>query len=204
MRVLHRFIQLAKADAHGVLDSLEDRALLVKQHLRDAELELERKRRRVAELREGVERRERRRRALAEEEAALDADIALALEREEESLARFSIRRWLAKRRQAGVLATELGELGAELARLETLLAAQEDEFRALSAQAEAELHDLRAAADLKRAGFQANRACSASGGDAGVRGASVLEEEVELEWLRRTGLHGAGDAVRAAEEESR
>ncbi len=36
MRFFDRFINLAKADAHGVLDSLEDPGLVLKQCLREA------------------------------------------------------------------------------------------------------------------------------------------------------------------------
>jgi phage shock protein A len=38
-----RMTQTLRADAHGVIDALEDRVLLFKQHLREAELEVERK-----------------------------------------------------------------------------------------------------------------------------------------------------------------
>ena len=40
MKFLDRMALLVKADAHGVMDQLEERSLLVKQHLREAELEL--------------------------------------------------------------------------------------------------------------------------------------------------------------------
>ena len=38
MTFFQRFITLARADAHGMLDSLEDRSLILKQCLREAEL----------------------------------------------------------------------------------------------------------------------------------------------------------------------
>ena len=44
MRFLDRMTTLVKADAHGVIDHLEEKSLLLKQHLREAELELDRKR----------------------------------------------------------------------------------------------------------------------------------------------------------------
>ena len=44
MKILDRLTVLLKADAHGVLEQLEERSLLAKQHLREAELELSRKR----------------------------------------------------------------------------------------------------------------------------------------------------------------
>ena len=44
MNLFDRISILMKADAHGVMESLEDRSRLLKQCLRDAEAELERKR----------------------------------------------------------------------------------------------------------------------------------------------------------------
>jgi phage shock protein A len=47
MRILDRMGLMIRADAHGVMDQLEERSLLLKQHLREAELELDRKRARL-------------------------------------------------------------------------------------------------------------------------------------------------------------
>ena len=47
LRLLDRIGTLLKADAHGVVESLEERSLLLKQYLREAELELNRKRARL-------------------------------------------------------------------------------------------------------------------------------------------------------------
>ena len=47
---VQRLNRLVRADAHGLLESLEDRSLLLKQHLREAELELQRKRARLSTL----------------------------------------------------------------------------------------------------------------------------------------------------------
>ena len=35
MGIMTRLIKICKADVHGVMDQLEDKALLLKQHLRD-------------------------------------------------------------------------------------------------------------------------------------------------------------------------
>ena len=47
MKILDRMGLLMRADAHGVMDQLEERSLLLKQHLREAELELDHKRARA-------------------------------------------------------------------------------------------------------------------------------------------------------------
>ena len=48
IRLFDRIRMLLKADAHGVVESLEERSLLVKQYVREAEIELDRKRARHA------------------------------------------------------------------------------------------------------------------------------------------------------------
>ena len=49
IRLIDRMSRLVAADAHGLVESLEDRTLLLKQHLREAELELQHKRARIEE-----------------------------------------------------------------------------------------------------------------------------------------------------------
>ena len=41
MKFLDRALRMVRADAHGIMDQLEERSLLLKQHLREAELEQE-------------------------------------------------------------------------------------------------------------------------------------------------------------------
>ena len=40
MGILSRFFRICKSDIHGVMDLLEDRELLLKQHIRDMETAL--------------------------------------------------------------------------------------------------------------------------------------------------------------------
>ena len=50
MDLIDRIARLVRADAHGVVDALEERGLLLRQHLREAELEVLQKRARVDAL----------------------------------------------------------------------------------------------------------------------------------------------------------
>ncbi len=50
MGLMTRLTTLAKADAHGVVDALEDKALTLRQHVREAGAELDRKRCRIEAL----------------------------------------------------------------------------------------------------------------------------------------------------------
>jgi phage shock protein A len=166
--LFERIATLARADAHGVVEALEERALLLKQHLRDAELELVQKRGRLAglaseeeRLAEGIERR-------ARELDGLDADVALALQGDKRDLARFAIRRLLPLRRERDAMQRALAKVRATRAELEERLAEQEDAFRTLRERVHARLRE-----GEREPGAEA--------------GAGVSDEEVELELLRRT-----------------
>ena len=99
MKFLNRLAVLVKADAHGVLEQLEERSLLAKQHLREAELELNRKRARSEALEEESRRLAEEAERIEGEVVALDADVELALAGGKAELARFSVRRLLPRRR---------------------------------------------------------------------------------------------------------
>ena len=98
IRFMERMARLVRADAHGVLDQLEERSLLLKQHLREAEIELHHKRAELESLDEELRRLEEEGGRLQERIAALDEDVALALAGDKEELARFAIRRLIPQR----------------------------------------------------------------------------------------------------------
>ena len=176
-RLFDRISTLVKADAHGVVDALEERTLLVRQYLREAELELLQKRARIealveeeARLRDELER-------CQDEVKRLDEDVALALSGEKEDLARFAIRRLLPRRERAGALEAQIAEVEEARSRLAERLEAQEAEFEDLRSQARARL----ASRDLR------------SEGDDPLGAPGVNEAEVELELLRRRGPAAEG-----------
>jgi chromosome segregation ATPase len=180
MTLVQRGLTLAKADAHGVLDSLEDSALVLRQCLRDAELELTQKRQRREELERWQEQLDHARRDLASRVQELDADIHLALGQDQEDLARFSIRRLLAARQRESALAEQLAAARDEGERLALELETQERELTELRERVQTHLTEERArqqfgAAEPGREG----RACVETE-------APVHDLEVELELLRR------------------
>jgi phage shock protein A len=171
MRWFDRFATLVKADAHGVLEQLEERSLLAKQHLREAELELTRKRARCEALEEEARRTAEQAERLAAEIAALDEDVELALRGDKEELARFSLRRLLPKRRALEQLRRRGAEITDEQQRLAERLAAQE-----------AELEELRRRVRARLAAEHDTSACGP------VAELPAADEEIELELLRRRG----------------
>lgn len=193
MRFIQRFLHLASADAHGVLDSLEDRGLLLRQCLRDAELEIARKRARRDELDAALEILARQHEQLVRRGEQLDCDVKLALGRGEDELARFAIRRLLGLRKHLERLDEKVGAHREERERLADKL---DDQTRALD-----ELRDrVRQALAEERAAE--HDACDPATGESTVR-----DEEIELELLRRReaeasesaeGAEGAEREVRA------
>ncbi|MFP4030707.1 MAG: PspA/IM30 family protein, partial [Desulfococcaceae bacterium] len=88
-----RLVRLWKADLHGVMDQLEDRELLLNQHLREMETALDAREaavRRLERDRESVVEARNRRET---EIASLETDIEAALDQERDDIARFLIRR---------------------------------------------------------------------------------------------------------------
>jgi phage shock protein A len=170
LKLFDRITTLVRADAHGVVESLEERSLLLKQYLREAELELNRKRAQIETLRE-EEKRLREVLAQREEESrALDEDVALALAEEKEDLARFAIRRLLPRREEAKAAGARLEQLATEGQALAARLAEQERQFETLRTRVRTEL--------AREPSLDEPRTWLAE--------PVVTEEEVELELIRR------------------
>ncbi|RIK91106.1 MAG: hypothetical protein DCC71_25205, partial [Proteobacteria bacterium] len=127
-RLLDRIGTLLRADAHGVVDALEERSLLLKQSLREAELALLEKEARLAALGEEETRGRRRAERCREEIRALDEDVALALAGGRDDLARFAIRRLLPLRRALADLEREAPAIAAARAALADEIAAQTEQ----------------------------------------------------------------------------
>jgi phage shock protein A len=176
LKLFDRLTTLFKADAHGVIESLEERSLLLKQYLREAEIELNRKRARL----EAVHEEEKRlREALLRHEdeiRALDEDIGLALSGGKDELARFAIRRLIPRRNDVKALRAQIEQRAAEAQGLAERLAAQEAQFESLRSRVRSELVH-----------------ASDSGLPTWPGEAGVAEEEVEIELLRRRQAEGEG-----------
>ena len=178
MELFDRVSLLFKADAHGVMDQLEERSLLLKQHLREAERELTRKRARVETMEDEQRRLEDEVEHLESQVKSLDDDIDLALSGGNDDLARFAVRRLLPKRQSLESLQARIAQLGDERGRLAERLAVQECDFEELKSRVRARLAFME---QREEAG-------------AGVPEALVADEEIEFELLRRrpVGAEGA------------
>jgi phage shock protein A len=170
LKLLDRIATLLKADAHGVVESLEERSLLLKQYVREAEIELNRKRAQLEALRDEEKRLREVLTRREEESRGLDEDIALALAGGKDDLARFAIRRLLPRRSEAKAVSARLEELAPESQALAERLAEHEKQFETLRTRVRSEL--------ARETEIEASSGWLAE--------PVVAEEEVELELMRR------------------
>ncbi len=115
MGIASRLLRLCQADLNGLLDQMEDPELLLRQYLREMEAAL-------AGTRAQLERRSARRGRIARELAverdrirSMEDDIALAVSRKREDIARQRIRAVLSRRHRAEALDVRLKELSDEV-----------------------------------------------------------------------------------------
>ncbi|MEE8523670.1 MAG: PspA/IM30 family protein [Thermoanaerobaculia bacterium] len=172
MSLMKRWTTLIRADAHGVVDALEDKALVLRQHLRDASAELDRKRCRITALAAEGQDLEKEADRSARRIEALDRDVAMALAEGQEDLARYAIKRLLPLRHGAEELERRRTAVKDELAELGERLAEQEAEYQLLESRVQGHL----ACLEREREGGCGTLA----------RELVVTDEDVEIELLRR------------------
>jgi phage shock protein A len=186
MSFFRRIQTSLSADAHGLVDAIEDEALLLKQHLRDAEAEVLRKRARARELeaeqkRLGVE----RERALVEK-ARASQDVDLAIEQGRDDLSRYALKQLLTQKSLLERIDTRSARASDELKELEQVLGAQQLALEELRARVQAFLSDRES-------------------GHVQAALTPVTEEQIELELLRRKrdaeGARGTSHVSMAAAE---
>ena len=173
-----RFTTLLRADAHGVIDALEDRALLLRQHLREARQAVEAKRAGLAGLEAEIREAETKGQVQTERIANLERSIELALAEEREDLARFAIKKLLPVR-----------ETQARGERRHRALVEERERMAEALAEQEEALVDLEARVRAKLAGL------GVEGGADGEGAVLVTEDDVELELLRRRSAAPQGAA---------
>jgi len=167
IRLIHRINRLVAADAHGLVESLEDRALLLKQHLREAELELQHKRARAEALAEDERRIAETAKRLEDALSRNEQDAQLALAEDRDDLARFSIRKLIPLQRELSALSARSQELADERVRICQKLESQQAEFERLRTRVRAQLDSPEPPSDT-------------------AVEPTVADEEVEMELLRR------------------
>ena len=179
MAIMTRIIRLCKADLHGVLDSIEDQGLLLKQHLRDMEAALRHKKAQLTSL-DCTRRQMRSELEKTEAETIrVETDLTLALQNGKENIARMLVRRLLLHNRRREVLARQVTGVESDRGELQTRLTEQELQYQQLQ---------LRASAFLQPAAQPGAGSASPPEDGCGYD-SEPSEAEIELELLRRQGI---------------
>ena len=125
MAIIARIVKILKADIHGVMDQLEDRGLLLKQHLRDMEEALNCKQ---AKLRKMTARHNQGQKDLSgykQQWEALDHDLTVAVRKNKDDIARMIIRKMKPLENLSDELTCHLKTLDEELIELNSHLQQQ-------------------------------------------------------------------------------
>ena len=93
MAIFARLIKIFKADIHGVMDHLEDRGLLLKQHLRDMEDALYHKEDTLAKITALRDQGQQDLAGYKQQMEALEHDLTVAVRKERDDIARMLIRK---------------------------------------------------------------------------------------------------------------
>lgn len=167
MTLFRRIRDSFRADAHGIVDALEDEALLLKQCLRDAEEEVQRKRARLLQLEADWKRFGADRERAQKEGERAERDVELALAQDREDLARYALKHVLTQKNLTERIGIRMAESAEEQRDLGATLQAQQVALDELRARVQA---------------FLARR----DSGQPEVSVAPVSDEQIELELMRR------------------
>ncbi len=136
MGIMTRMFRLCKADAHGVMDQLEDKGLLLKQYLREMQASLGNREQQVSELTRRISRLAGQIVRYVEEMDKLERDLTLALGKGKDDIARMLIRRRRALATASSSLKDQVETLTQEKTQLSETLAHQRLQYETLSAKA--------------------------------------------------------------------
>jgi len=93
MGIMTRIVKIFKADIHGVMDQLEDQGLLLKQHLRDMEETLNLKEVKLNKMFVTRKQAQQEYDKYQQQSEALEQDLAVAIQKSKDDIARMLIRK---------------------------------------------------------------------------------------------------------------
>jgi phage shock protein A len=184
MSFFERFRTTLRADANGLIDAIEEPSLMLKQHLRDAELAVQHKQSQLTQLEAEAKRLDMERKRAEADRARLERDAELSLAKDREDLARYALRLLLPKLRLTERIDARLVAIGEERQALQNKLEAQA-----------VALEELRGRVQAYVAGNEAG-SC-----EAGLE--PVTDEQIEIELLRRKAAKTAASERAAAEPDA-
>lgn len=183
MSIMTRFIRLWKADLHGVMDQMEDPSLLLGQHLREMEAALAEKTSDLGRLNQALKETRLEDERCIREADRIEMDLAAAIDKERDDIARFLIRRLKPLRTHQEAIRQHIRQLEDETSEADAALGEQRRQYERLRLRAKTFFRDaesLRGATEDP--GFM---------GEESFREPS--DEEVEIELVRRKDKHREG-----------
>ncbi len=174
MGIASRILRLCKADLHGVMDQLEDRELLLKQYLREMEEALATTMAQRDHLKARWERVTHDLSLQRDAVQTMEKDIALAVAREKDDIARMLIRRKYPLAQGVVRLVAHRKRLAAEIEAIDATCTRQAGALEQLRQRADVVSRDRRAGHEGSLVDPGANR-----------RPTEPCDEEIELELLQ-------------------
>jgi phage shock protein A len=138
MGIWSRIIRICKADLHGVMDHIEDRDLLLKQHLREMQAAMAAGQARIGQLEEAARTAQRHLAGYDQQLQAVEGDLDRAVIRDKDDIARLLIRKRRSLEQCAENLENRIRDLTGALADARERLAVQTMTYDALRLRAAA------------------------------------------------------------------
>jgi phage shock protein A len=185
MAIIARIVKIFKADIHGVMDRLEDRRLLLKQHLRDMEEVLLCKEAKLRQMKASHNQKQKDLADYRQRWEALDHDLTVALHKNRDEIARMLLRKMKPLENMSEKLTRHLEALNEEMIQFKSHLKQQRLRYEQLKYRSTEYLRRTRMQQWEKNLVVP----FSADGCD------TPTDEEIELELLKRKEVRVADSA---------
>jgi len=183
MGILSRVVRLCKADLHGVMDQMEDKELLLRQHLREMRAVIAGRQTRIDQLEGVMGMAQRDLSRYHKQVQALEEDLDRAVARDQDDIARRLIRKLHPMRQCVASMETRIGDHTNELAQEQARLAAQTMAY-----------DDMRQrVAAVQERSRRADGILEAVKIGGAIRSQEPSEEEIEWELMQRKEAAGSG-----------
>lgn len=136
MTVITRIIRLWKADFNGLMDELEDKALLLKQHLREMEEELEKNKVRFEVQEQEKKQLLQKQNRYSLELQEYEKDLKIAVLKEKDDIARMLIKKMKTIRCIIKNLEQHILQLEQNLQKIQEQLSKQQEQYNQLKVRA--------------------------------------------------------------------
>ena len=176
MGILTRVVRIFKADVHGVMDRLEDRQLLLKQHLRDMAEALSLKEVKLNEMLASRKQAQQDHDKYRRQSQALEQDLTVAIQKDKDDIARMLIRKITPLDRLLEEIAERINILDEEISVCREQLDQQRAQYEGLRHRSIEFLHQ------TAMSGGHQGHSETVPDGTFG----ELSEQEIELELLKR------------------